>query len=65
MEQLNFSYQFSDIKPISELVLLPVGDYICIIYDDIIPPYLGLIIDQKFFSLKKKGKDVDVPIDKL
>lgn len=65
MEQLNFSYQFSDIKPISNLEVLPEGVYICVIHADKIPPHLGLIIDQKFFSLKTKGKDVDVPLDKL
>lgn len=65
MEQLKYSYRFTAIKRITGLDELPMGTYVCVIHADKIPPHLGLVIDQKFFSLKTKGKDVDVPIDKL
>lgn len=65
MEQLKFSYQFSAIKRISVLRELPKGTFVCIIHADKIPPHLGLLVDQKFFSLKTKGKDVNVPLVKL
>ena len=45
-----------------ELIKVSKGVVLWVIHADKIPPHIGLSVDGCFFSLKARGKDVDVPI---
>lgn len=60
-----YSYEFDGIIPIENESLLLNGDFIWIIQAHRIPPHIGISSDGKYYSVKAKGKDVRLSLDRL
>lgn len=60
---LKSKYKIEDIQPFCSSVLN--GVHLWILHADKIPPHIGISINDKFYSLKAKGKDEGVAIKGL
>lgn len=52
-----YSFEFSDIQPLSVTTRFEDGFFLWIWHANKIPPHIGCSINGKYFSLKVKGKD--------
>lgn len=62
VEKLRYSFEFDSILPLTDSHKIKEGCFLCIWHADKIPPHIGIIINGMYFSLKVKGKDVDIPV---
>lgn len=60
-----YSFEFEYIIRQFDESILNKGIYLSVVHANKIPPHIGIVVDGKYFSLKAKGKDVDVPIKDL
>jgi hypothetical protein len=65
MERLNYDLTSFEHVPLLKNEELEEGVFLCVIHANRIPPHIGISINGKFFSLKAKGKDVNIPIDRI
>ena len=57
-------FTFKQISPL-ESSILKEGTFIWILHASKIPPHIGISSDGYYFSLKAKGKDLEVPVNKV
>ncbi len=57
-------FKLESVKKI-ELQKVSKGIVIWVLHADKKPPHIGLSVDGCFFSLKARGKDVDIPIENV
>jgi hypothetical protein len=57
-----YSFEFEYIIRQFDESILNKGIYLSVVHANKIPPHIGVVVDGRYFSLKAKGKDVDVPI---
>lgn len=60
-----YSFEFDTIRQLDRSSDLNAGCFLCIWHADKIPPHIGIISNGKYFSLKVKGKDVDIPVSDI
>jgi hypothetical protein len=60
-----YSFEFNHIIPLEDLKSLQQGFFLCIWHANKIPPHIGVVIDGAYFSLKVKGKDVNIPVNEI
>lgn len=60
-----YSFQFEYIIREFDESILNKGIYLSIVHANKIPPHIGVVVDGKYFSLKAKGKDENVPVKEL
>ena len=60
-----YSFEFSHIKPLQDFKSLQQGFFLCIWHANKIPPHIGVVIDGAYFSLKVKGKDLNIPVNDI
>jgi len=57
-----YSFEFDNIIHQFDEVILNKGIYLSVVHANKIPPHIGIVVDGKYFSLKAKGKDINVPV---
>lgn len=65
MVALKYSYTVDKHKALETWSEVMQGAYIVVIHANKIPPHIGLLVDGLFYSLKAKGKDMGVELDRL
>lgn len=65
MEKLTYSFEFGEIPQLNSVNDLNEGCFLCIWHANKIPPHIGIISNGKYFSLKVKGKDIDIPVSDI
>ena len=65
MERLHYDLTSFEHVPLFKNQDLEEGFFLCVIHANKVPPHLGISINGKFFSSKAKGKDLNIPIDRI
>jgi hypothetical protein len=65
MERLHYDLTNFEHVPLFKDSDLKDGFFLCVLHANKVPPHLGITINGKFYSLKAKGKDVNIPIDRI
>lgn len=60
-----YSFELNNVHQLNDFKQLKSGCYLCIWHADKVPPHIGIIIDGCYFSLKVKGKDVEIPVGEI
>lgn len=60
-----YSFEFDTLQPLQSDQQLNQGCFLCIWYANKIPPHIGIIIQGRYYSLKVKGKDSDIPVSEI
>lgn len=60
-----YSFEFDTIQALQSVQQLNQGCFLCIWHANKIPPHIGIIIQGRYYSLKVKGKDSDIPVSEI
>lgn len=65
MEQVQFDFIFPELVELPNSNILTSDNWLWILHANKIPPHIGVSCKGLYFSLKAKGKDMNVPVNKV
>ncbi len=65
MEQVQFDFVFTELVELPNSNILTSQNWLCILHANKIPPHIGVSCNGLYFSLKAKGKDLNVSVNKV